>query len=92
MHMEGLFSTPDISPFPTYGPGDRFDPEQLIVEPYRIERARNINHKLAVYMRDNFGSDGSKMTQSANKITTKKITHDCKGPLLVVSMEEQSVP
>lgn len=86
-NLEGLFDAPDVSSFLTYGPGGRFDPEQLVIEPHRIERARHINHTLAVYMSDNFGSDGSKMTQSANKIMDGKMTHEWKGPLLVISME-----
>lgn len=83
---------PDVAEFLSYGPGDRYDSEQLLIEPERIVRARQINHTLAVYMRDNFGSDGSKMTQSANAITAGKMTHDWKGPLIVLAMEGQSVP
>ncbi|KAI9648087.1 hypothetical protein NHQ30_002716 [Ciborinia camelliae] len=90
--FERLFDAPDVSEFLTYGPGDRYDPEQLLIQPQRIMRARNINHTLAVYMRDNFGSDGSKMTQSASSITAGKMKHSWKGPLIVVSLEGQSVP
>ncbi|KAJ8066201.1 hypothetical protein OCU04_005286 [Sclerotinia nivalis] len=43
-------------------------------------------------MRDNFGSDGSKMTQSVNSITAGKMKHDWKGPLFVVAFEGVSVP
>ncbi|ESZ96954.1 hypothetical protein SBOR_2636 [Sclerotinia borealis F-4128] len=90
--IEGLFDVPNVSEFLTYGPSDRFDPEQLLIEPQRIMREQNIDHTLAVYMRDNFGADGSKMTQSASSITGGKMTHDWKGPLVILSMEGQSIP
>ncbi|TEY58716.1 hypothetical protein BOTCAL_0202g00190 [Botryotinia calthae] len=90
--VEGQFELPDVDRFLTYGSGDSYDSEQLLIEPQRIMRARNIKHTLAVSMRDNFGSDGSKMTQSASSITAGKMKHAWKGPLIVVAMEGQSVP
>ncbi|KAM3156500.1 hypothetical protein ABEW05_002926 [Botrytis cinerea] len=90
--VEGQFELPDVDRFLTYGSGDSYDSEKLLIEPQLIMRARNIKHTLAVYMRDNFGSDGSKMTQSASSITAGKMKHGWKGPLIVVAMEGQSVP
>ncbi|KAF7919621.1 hypothetical protein EAE99_008473 [Botrytis elliptica] len=90
--VEGQFDLPDVDEFLTYGSGDSYDSEQLLIKPQWIMRARNIKHTLAVYMRDNFGSDGSKMTQSASSITAGKMKHAWKGPLVVVAMEGNSAP
>ncbi|KAF5871953.1 putative zinc finger mynd-type protein [Botrytis fragariae] len=90
--VDGQFVLPDVDRFLTYGSGDFFDSEQLLIKPQWIMRARNIKHTLAVYMRDNFGSDGSKMTQSASSNTAGKMEHAWKGPLIVVAMEGQSAP
>ncbi|KAF7960661.1 hypothetical protein EAE96_000335 [Botrytis aclada] len=90
--VEGQFNLPDVNRFLTYSSGDSFDPEQLLIKPQGIMRARHIKHTLAVFMRDNFGSDGSKMTQSASSITAGKMKHNWKGPLIVVATEGQSAP
>ncbi|TGO24899.1 hypothetical protein BPAE_0092g00180 [Botrytis paeoniae] len=87
-----LLDLSDVDRFLTYGSGDSYDSEQLLIKPQWIMRARNIKHTLAVYMRDNFGSDGSKMTQSASSITAGKMKHNWKGALVVVAMDGQSAP
>lgn len=88
--VEEQFELPDVDEFLSYGSGDSFDSKQLLIKPQWIMRARNIKHTLAVYMRDNFGSDGSKMTQSASSITAGMMKHAWKGPLIVVAMEGKS--
>ncbi|TGO36561.1 hypothetical protein BHYA_0121g00220 [Botrytis hyacinthi] len=52
--VEGQFDLLDADEYLTYGSRDSRDPEQLLIKPQWIMRARNIKHTLAVYMRDKF--------------------------------------
>jgi len=90
----GQYTKPKVERFLGDSPGASkiWHEEQLLIEPHRIERAKKLDYTIAVYIRDNFRSDGSKPTESAKAITDGKMADEWCGPLLFVAFEGKAEP
>lgn len=84
------FSVPQVNPFLTNGARDSFTAEQFLIEKANIERAKNVDYSLAVYMRDKFMSDGSSQRKLRNHLSEQN--RGIRGVDLFLSLRCKELP